>query len=221
MLYLGVRMNNYLLCTALGCTLFGCGIAQADITTGVSVEGLTALSGTKFDGVEMPDTFGARLTGSVYIPATEKLTHEFNLSIAPQWGSKTTNLNGYLYGYYVQGGEKIDLFAMPLTAGYRLHFHVTEHSSVHIGARAGYSFVDAEDSFAGSVDGYYGTAGADSGIDGGFTYAAGLGFSHEYAEGQYFTLSYEYQNTKLNSDDMSGGQHARQHVISAGVGFRF
>lgn len=214
-------MNNYLLYTALGCSLLGCGVARAEVSTGLSVEALTALSDTSFEGIEMPDTFGARLTGSVYIPATEILTHEFNLSVAPQWGTKTSSINEYLYGAYVSGTDKLDLFALPIMAGYRLHFRVSERTDVHIGARAGYSIVDADETFTGSVGGYYGTASADSGIDGGFTYAAGLGFSHEYAEGQYVTFSYEYQNTKLNSDDGDGGQHVSQHVISAGMGFRF
>lgn len=222
MLYPHPRMRHNILLSVLGCAVLGSSISFGDITTGTSVEIVNALTNKTIDDVDVPNTFGLRLTGSVYVPATEKITHEFNVSAAPQWGSKTTSLSYYGGGTSIYGSEKIDMFNVPLLAGYKMHSRISDKLEANIGCRVGYTVIDADDSYSGHVGGTYVSGKEDAGIDGGFTFAVGAGMSYQYAENSYFTFGYEFQDTSVSFDDPeTSDTHIGQHVISAGINVRF
>lgn len=215
-------MRHNILLSALGCAVLCGSISFGDITTGTSVEFISALTNKTIDDVDVPNTFGVRLGGSVYVSATERVTHEFSLSAAPQWGSKTTSLSYYDGGTSIYGSDKIDMFNVPLMVGYKMHFLLSEKLGVNIGCRAGYTIIDAEDSYRAHVDRVYVSGTEDAGIDGGFTFAVGAGVTYQCAESVYFTFGYEFQDTSVSFDDPEiSDTHIGQHVISAGINVRF
>lgn len=215
-------MRHNILLSALGCAVLCSSISFGDTSTGMSVEFINALTNKTIDDVEVPNTFGLRLGGSVYVPATEVVTHEFNVSAAPQWGSKTTSFSYASYGMSVRGSDKIDMFNVPLMVGYKMHYHFAEKLEANLGCRAGYTVIDADDSYSGHVGGIYLSGKEDAGIDGGFTFALGAGVSYQYAENCFFTFGYEYQDTAVSFDDPEiSDTHIGQHVISTGINVRF
>ncbi|MCQ2364380.1 MAG: outer membrane beta-barrel protein [Akkermansia sp.] len=215
-----MRLN--ILLFALGCAVLGSNISFGAISTGTSVEFVNALTNKTIDEVDVPNTFGVRLSGSVYVPATESVTHEFSMSAAPQWGTKTTSISYYGGGNAIYGSDKIDMFNVPLMAGYKMHYHLSEKLVANIGGRVGYTIIDADDSYSGRVNGTYVSGKEDAGIDGGFTFAVGAGMSYQYAENCYYTFGYEFQDTSISFDDPeTSDTHIGQHVISAGINVRF
>lgn len=215
-------MRHNILLSALGCAILGCSVSLGEITTGASLDFITALTNKKIDEVAIPNTVGVRFGGSVYIPAREKVIHEFNVSAAPQWGSKTSSYSYYDGWNSVCGSEKIDMFNVPLMLGYKLHYSLSEKMSAHIGGRVGYTLIDADDTYSGYVNGYYIRGKEDAGIDGGFTFAVGAGISYQFAENRTFSFGYEFQNMEVSFDepDMED-THIGQHIISAGMNVRF
>lgn len=215
-------MRHNILLSVLGCAVLSSSVSFGDISTGMSVDFINALTNKSIDHVDVPNTFGVRLGGSVYIPATEIIMHEFNVSAAPQWGSKTTSLSYYDYGTSISGSEKIDMFNVPLMVGYKMHFHLSEKLGANISCRVGYTIIDADDTYCGHAGGTYVSGKEDAGIDGGLTFAVGTGMSYQCTENSYFTFGYEFQDTSVSFDDPeTSDTHIGQHVISAGINVRF
>lgn len=194
---------------------------MADTTAtrmGASLEGVCGLTSDSMDDLKLPNTAGFRASGSVFVQGSPKVTHEFTFGLAPQWGSKTTI--AYFDGLSVNARTKA--FMMPITLGYKPHFNLSEKATLFLSGRIGYAMVDADVNAVARYGSYSASAGGDSGIDGGFLGSIGAGFCFNLAKETYLTVGYEFQATRLKSDDSEVGDHTfKQHVISCGVGVRF
>lgn len=149
-----------------------------------------------------PDTCGFRFNLQLYNTGEGPIRHEFGTSVAPQWG------NGHHF-YSASLHTRQDLFQLPVTAGYTLNLGLTNDIFLYMGGKAGWAF------------GHYKEHSRDFQISGsynGFTFSAGGGLKIFCNERLYVKLGYEFGRTYTNTrnDDIWG-----QHIISAGLGWRF
>lgn len=164
-----------------------------DIQPVYSVEGLYGIANKSDD----PDTYGARLSFSLYSDATETFRHQFNLNIAGLWGSETLRDE---YGSY-----DMDVFMMPITAGYNINIELCDDVMLYLGGKIGYAFCEVES------DGY--SADGD-----GLTFSVGGGFKFQCSDSVYAHVGYEFGRTYMGGDvDYNYGQH----TIVVGVGCQF
>ncbi len=158
-----------------------------------SVEGLYGIT----KGNETPDTYGGRLSFSMYSDAASELRHQFSLSVAGLWGSDTYDVYGY--------GIDVDVQMIPVTVGYTANIEITDELLFTVGAKAGYAFATVDvGPFSMDADG--------------FTYSVGAGLKYMCSDAVYLQVGYEYSDTKMGGDmDYDYGQH----IISVGVGCQF
>lgn len=157
-----------------------------DIQPVYSVEGLYGIA----DESSEMDTYGVRLRLSLYSDAATDLRHQFSINLAGMWGSE----------------DGVDLFMMPVTAGYDLNMELSDSVMFYISAKAGYCFGDLD-------------AGGDSADASGFTYSVGAGLKFQCSESIYLNVGYEFGRTYFDTsevDDIYG-----QHIISVGIGCQF
>lgn len=209
------RIINMLLTAALVCG----GTVQADeFVSGPTVEVIYGITSDSWDDLELPNTTGLRGSYSVFMQSSPKVTHELALSLAPQWGCKTTS--AYYEGVHLSA--KLDAFMMPITLGYKPHFSLSEKADLFLSARLGYALVDADIDAVAYSGSSSGRAKMDAGIDGGFVSAIGLGFSFKMGEHSNLIIGYEFQASRLKSDEVDVSDHTfKQHVISCGAVFKF
>ncbi len=149
-----------------------------------------------------PDTYGVRGSFNLYSSAEGTFRHQFNLNIAPAWGSESYTLAGV--------DIDTDLFIMPITAGYNLNIEVLEDTFLYVGAKAGYAWATVDVSTpVGSAD--------DSA--GGFTFSVGAGIKIQCNEHLYVHAGYEFGRSYLDigEDEATYGAH----TISVGIGCAF
>ena len=134
-----------------------------------SVEGLYGIT----KGNETPDTYGGRLSFSMYSDAASDLRHQFTLSVAGLWGSQTC-----------EDGCDEDVQMIPVTVGYTANIEITDELLFTVGAKAGYAFCE------------YNSESAD-----GFTYSVGAGLKYMCSDAVYLQVGYEYSDTKIGVDE--------------------
>jgi opacity protein-like surface antigen len=157
-----------------------------------SVEGLYGIAQH-----DAPDTYGGRLSFSMYSDAASDVRHQFSLSVAGMWGSETYEV----YGYEIDSDVQI----IPVTVGYTANIELTDELLFTVGAKAGYAFA--------TVD--FGPYSCDAD---GFTYSIGAGLKYMCSDAVYVQVGYEYSETLMGGDmDYDYGQH----IISVGVGCQF
>lgn len=160
------------------------------------LEGLYAVGAS-----HTPDTWGVRGSMQLYSNGESQIRHEFGLNLAPQWGDGHRHRDGWRANQ--------DLFLMPLTAGYTLNLELGKDTFIFLGAKAGWAW------------GHYKERSKvhhESGSFNGFTFSAGGGLKYQCNERLYVQAGYEFGRTYSNTrhDDIWG-----QHIISAGLGWRF
>ncbi len=169
-------------------------LTSYDIQPVYTIEGLYSVGSDSGD----PDMWGFRGSFSLYSDAYEEFRHQFNLSIAPQWGSEDIGCS--------HGVCSVDYFMMPLTVGYDLNIEVKDNIFVYIGGKAGYSWASVE-SCEGDYDG------------GGFTWSIGAGVKVQCSDSVYVKAGYEFGRTHFSQGDLDGVYGA--HTFSIGVGCKF
>lgn len=160
------------------------------------LEGLYAI-GAK----HTPDTWGVRGGLQLYSNGDSGIRHEFSLNAAPMWGDGHRNRH--------EERARQHLFLLPLTAGYTLNLGLSENCFLFLGGKAGWAV------------GHYKERSPrhhESGYCNGFTFSAGGGLKYQCSERLYLQAGYEFGRTYTNTrhDDIWS-----QHVISAGLGWRF
>lgn len=148
-----------------------------------------------------PDTAGFRLGMHLYNTGAESIRHEFGMSAAPQWGDGHTHRHDWR--------TQQDIFMVPLTAGYTLNLELAENTFLYLGGKAGWAW------------GHYKERSAvhhEKGSFNGFTFSAGAGLKYECSDRLYLQAGYEYGRTY---SDTHHNDIWSQHIISAGLGWRF
>lgn len=182
-----------------------------------SLEGLYNVS----DRDAAPDTYGARLSLSLYNTAASSVRHQFSINAGYEIGDHDVRL------LFHEEPTKIgiDLTRIPLTLGYDLNLGITDSIFIDLGAKAGYAWGNVESKVkeAGSYDG----ASVKDTL-GGFTFSLGAGVKVQCSDSVYVKLGYEFSRTfygKISSPDMNSGMgkslNYGQHSIVVGVGCLF
>lgn len=174
----------------------GGGLTPYDWQPTHRLEGLYAI-GAK----HTPDTAGFRLGMHLYNNGNQSIRHEFGMSLAPQWGDGHTHRHEWR--------TRQDIFMVPLTAGYTLNLGLGENTFLYLGGKAGWAWGHHKEHSA---------AHRESGSFNGFTFSAGGGLKFQCSERLYVQAGYEFGRTYTNThhDDIWG-----QHIITAGIGWRF
>lgn len=177
-------------------------LTPADIQPVYSLECLYGISSESSE----PDSWGPRLSLNLYSNADDTVRHQFNLNIAGMWGSETYRGAGW--------SDKVDVFMMPVTAGYNVNLELGRNVFLYLGAKAGYAWADIESR-------YKDAEGSHTAKDttGGFTYSFGSGLKYIIADTSYLHVGYEYASTSY--DYAGDDDYHRQHVISVGIGCQF
>ncbi len=151
-----------------------------------TVDGLYSFGAGDHENLDM---WGVRGSFNLYSSAATTFRHQFNLNIAPQWGS----------------ADSVDVFTMPVTAGYDLNIELADDILFYIGGKAGYAWWH-EDAPRGDES------------EGGFTWSVGAGIKIQCSDDVYVRAGYEFGRTYIggNVDDIYGA-----HTIVVGVGFTF
>ena len=171
-------------------------LTSADWQPTIRLEGLYAIGAS-----HTPDTAGFRLGQNLYSSADSRIRHEFDMQVAPQWGS------GHRTRYAHRSHQ--DIFMAPLTGGYTLNLGLTDDVYLFLGGKAGWAF------------GHYrekSDVHKESGSFNGFYFTAGGGIKVRCSERLYAQVGYEYGRCFSNTrhDDTWG-----QHIITAGLGWQF
>ncbi len=171
-------------------------LTSADWQPTIRLEGLYAIGAS-----HTPDTAGFRLGQNLYSSADSRIRHEFDMQVAPQWGS------GHRTRYAHRSHQ--DIFMAPLTGGYTLNLGLTDDVYLFLGGKAGWAF------------GHYkekSDVHKESGSFNGFCFTAGGGIKVRCSERLYAQVGYEYGRCFSNTrhDDTWG-----QHIITAGLGWQF
>ena len=104
-------------------------LTSADWQPTIRLEGLYAIGAS-----HTPDTAGFRLGQNLYSSADSRIRHEFDMQVAPQWGS------GHRTRYAHRSHQ--DIFMAPLTGGYTLNLGLTDDVYLFLGGkRAGPSAI--------------------------------------------------------------------------------
>lgn len=141
-----------------------------------------------------PDMWGMRGSFNLYSNAFDTIRHQFNLNIAPEWGTMNTE------------HEDADCFLMPLTAGYDLNLEIAEDVFFYMGGKAGYGWMQL-DTHHGNQDG------------GGFSWSVGAGLKFQCSKDVYVKAGYEFGRTHFSHGDLNG--NIGTHTFSLGVGCTF
>ena len=144
------------------------------------------------------DTTGVRGSFNLYSDAHEEFRHQFNLSVAPQWGNDDVKGNN--------GIVSADFFRMPLTAGYDLNIELKDNIFLYLGGKAGYAWATQE-------------GGGLSESGGGFTWSIGAGVKVQCSDSIYVQAGYEFGRTHFSKGDFKNVYGA--HTVSFGVGCKF
>ncbi len=166
-----------------------------------AIEGLYSIAQ---DG-DAPNACGVRGSFNLYNTGEGSFRHQWSLNVAAQWGSDDVT---YTDGYK----EDIDLFILPVTAGYTLNMELTDKVMLYVGAKAGYAWSNYEV----SGEGY-----SDDDSAGGFTYSVGGGLKFQCSDAIYAHVGYEFGRSYLDYD-MDGKDYIYgAHTISLGIGCQF
>ncbi len=162
-----------------------------------AIEGIYSIAQ---DG-DMPDTYGLRGSLNLYSDAEGTFRHQFNINVAPSWGSDDITLAGVKYDN--------DLFIMPVTLGYNLNIELLDDTFLYLGGKAGYAWSQWESSSA---------LGSWDESAGGFTFSVGGGIKFQCSDSTYIHAGYEFGRSYFDTtaDTIYGA-----HTISVGVGCKF
>ncbi len=165
------------------------------------IEGLYSFA----DDGDMPDTYGVRGSFNLYDSGESTFRHQLDVNIAATWGSEDIRYPG---GFE----EDMDVFLMPVTAGYNLNIALTDDVLLYLGAKAGYAWSKVE---------YSSAFGSDSENGGGFTYSVGGGLKFQCSDSVYAHIGYEFGRSYLDFDVEGGDVIYGAHTISVGFSARF
>ena len=163
-----------------------------------AIEGLYAIGDD-----DTPDTWGVRGSFNLYSSADSTVRHQFNINV----GYETGDESEYSDGIY----SKVDMYKIPITAGYDLNIGLTDDIFLTIGGKAGYTMGEIETDW-GSDD-----------IDG-FTFRVGGGLKIQCSDAVYLKAGYEFTRTYFGDSKFGGSTQniiLGQHVISVGLGCQF
>lgn len=174
----------------------GGGLTPTDWQPTHRLEGLYAVGAG-----HTPDTWGFRLGTDLYSSGVSGIRHEFGATLAPQWG------DGHARRHTWRSSQ--DLFLMPLTAGYTLNLGLAENSFLFLTGKAGWAWGHYRERSPHHRE--------STGFNG-FTFSLGAGLKQQCSQRLYLQAGYEFGRTYANTrhDDIWG-----QHIISAGLGWRF
>ena len=171
-------------------------LTPADWQPTYNIEGLYAIGED-----EMIDTWGVRGSFSLYDSGMDTVRHQFSLNIGVEFGSDSETIDGLK--------DKVDLWKLPITAGYDINLGVTDTVFIDLGVKAGWATGEVKEKWGdlkGKVD-----------FDG-FTFGVGAGIKIQCSERLYFKVGYEFNRTFV-SDDV--GINVNQHLITVGLGTQF
>ncbi len=174
----------------------GGGLTPYDWQPTYRLEGLYAIGAS-----HTPDTGGFRLGLHLYNNGESDIRHEFGICAAPQWGSGHRRRHDQRH--------KQQLFQAPLTLGYTLNIRLFENLFLTLGGKGGWAW------------GHYREHAAtyrESGSYNGFSFTAGAGLKIQCSERIYAQAGYEFGRTYTNTRH---NDNWSQHIISAGIGWRF
>lgn len=164
-----------------------------------AIEGLYSLA----DDSDDPDTWGVRGSFNLYSSGENTVRHQFSLNV------------GYEIGDESDENSEVELYKIPLTAGYDINLELTDSVMLYAGGKAGYAFGDIDV----TVDN---TSYSESA--GGFTFSVGGGLKVQCSDSVYVKAGYEYTRTYFGDSNI-GGETTNiilgQHVISLGIGCQF
>lgn len=182
-----------------------------------SLEGLYNSS----DRDTAPDTYGARLSLSLYNNAASSVRHQFSINAGYEVGDHDVSIPFN----EVPTRVGIDLTRTPLTLGYDLNLGLTDSIFIDLGAKAGYAWGSVESKV--KEEGSFLGEGAKDTL-GGFTFSLGAGIKVQCSETIYVKLGYEFSRTfygKISSPMINSGDGVSlnygQHSIVFGVGCTF
>lgn len=168
-------------------------LTPADVQPVYSIDAIYTIG----DGDAELDMWGLRGSFNLYNSGMGNFRHQFNLNISPQWGDES----GYCYEH---NKCTVDVFMLPITAGYDLNIELTEDVLFYVGAKAGYNWVQ--------VDSRHGD---DS--DGGFIWSVGAGLKFQCSDAVYIRAGYEFSRSYFKDINVIYGAHS----IILGVGVTF
>lgn len=156
-----------------------------------------------FSDKNQPDTYGARLSFSLYNNAEGSVRHQFSINAGYECGSDTVNFND------LGRNINVDLTRIPFTLGYDVNLALSKSVFLDLGAKAGYALGEVEhEHISEDLNG--------------FTFALGAGIKVQCSDSIYVKLGYEFNRTFFHAKD-SGSRHYNygQHGIVFGVGATF
>lgn len=167
-----------------------------------AVEGLYAIGDD-----DTPDTWGVRGSFNLYSSADSTVRHQFNINV----GYETGDESDYTDGIY----SKVDMYKIPVTAGYDLNLALTDSFMIYVGGKAGYAFGDMDITVENETW---------SETVGGFTFSVGGGLKIQCSDAVYLKAGYEFTRTYFGDSKFGGSTQniiIGQHVISVGLGCQF
>ncbi len=174
-----------------------------------------------------PDTCGLRGSFNLYDSGTGSFRHQFDINIGAAWGHDGVRLSGYLpttatalahHRYHTD----LDLFLLPLTAGYNLNIELWENILLYLGGKVGYAWSHGKLEITGQTPQGCNFACSHSQSRGGFTFSVGAGIKVQCSDVIYVHAGYEFGRSYLDyrleeSRNITYGSH----TIYLGIGRRF
>ncbi len=168
-----------------------------------AIEGLYSFA----DDNDDPDTWGVRGSFNLYSSAENTVRHQFNINLGYETGDDSDTVDGI--------STEVEMYKIPITAGYDINLALTDSVLLYVGGKAGYAFGDVDVTIDNES---YGES------TGGFTFSVGGGLKIQCSDSVYVKAGYEFSRTYFGDANI-GGEPVNliigQHVISLGIGCQF